>query len=115
MHVIRMLCLLRGPYQARSAGINPSHDGIGRYPVASGRPAHARDMIYPRAHTEDERGGRAVWIQVSVTSDFICPWCYIGEKRLAIVRAKPAETVRQTIIEAAGRLAPRPARLRSQT
>jgi predicted DsbA family dithiol-disulfide isomerase len=22
-------------------------------------------------------------IQVSVTSDFICPWCYIGEKRLA--------------------------------
>ena len=22
-------------------------------------------------------------IQISVTSDFICPWCYIGEKRLA--------------------------------
>jgi predicted DsbA family dithiol-disulfide isomerase len=22
-------------------------------------------------------------IQISITSDFICPWCYIGEKRLA--------------------------------
>jgi predicted DsbA family dithiol-disulfide isomerase len=22
-------------------------------------------------------------IQISVTSDFVCPWCYIGEKRLA--------------------------------
>jgi predicted DsbA family dithiol-disulfide isomerase len=22
-------------------------------------------------------------IQISVTSDFICPWCYIGAKRLA--------------------------------
>ena len=22
-------------------------------------------------------------IQLSVTSDFVCPWCYIGEKRLA--------------------------------
>ena len=22
-------------------------------------------------------------IQINVTSDFICPWCYIGEKRLA--------------------------------
>ena len=22
-------------------------------------------------------------IQISVTSDFICPWCYIGEKGLA--------------------------------
>jgi predicted DsbA family dithiol-disulfide isomerase len=22
-------------------------------------------------------------VQISVTSDFICPWCYIGEKRLA--------------------------------
>jgi predicted DsbA family dithiol-disulfide isomerase len=22
-------------------------------------------------------------IQISVTSDFICPWCYLGEKRLA--------------------------------
>ena len=23
-------------------------------------------------------------IQINVTSDFICPWCYIGEKRLAL-------------------------------
>jgi predicted DsbA family dithiol-disulfide isomerase len=23
-------------------------------------------------------------IQITVTSDFICPWCYIGEKRLAL-------------------------------
>ena len=22
-------------------------------------------------------------IQIDVISDFICPWCYIGEKRLA--------------------------------
>lgn len=22
-------------------------------------------------------------VQISVTSDFICPWCYVGEKRLA--------------------------------
>ena len=22
-------------------------------------------------------------VQISITSDFICPWCYIGEKRLA--------------------------------
>jgi predicted DsbA family dithiol-disulfide isomerase len=22
-------------------------------------------------------------IQISVTSDFVCPWCYVGEKRLA--------------------------------
>lgn len=33
----------------------------------------------------------------------------------ALVGAQPAESVRRTIIEAAGRLAPRPARLRSET
>jgi predicted DsbA family dithiol-disulfide isomerase len=26
---------------------------------------------------------RSMQIQINVTSDFICPWCYIGEKRLA--------------------------------
>src|ERR1700758_3328490 len=35
------------------------------------------------AHIECETGDRAMQIQINVTSDFICPWCYIGEKRLA--------------------------------
>ena len=31
-------------------------------------------------------------IQINVTSDFICPWCYIGEKRLArAIESLPAE------------------------
>jgi predicted DsbA family dithiol-disulfide isomerase len=40
-------------------------------------------MIGAMAHTEGEQGDRAMQIQISVTSDFVCPWCYIGEKRLA--------------------------------
>jgi predicted DsbA family dithiol-disulfide isomerase len=31
-------------------------------------------------------------VQISVTSDFVCPWCYIGEKRLArALERLPAE------------------------
>jgi predicted DsbA family dithiol-disulfide isomerase len=31
-------------------------------------------------------------IQINVTSDFICPWCYIGERRLArAIESFPAE------------------------
>lgn len=32
-------------------------------------------------------------IQITVTSDFICPWCFIGERRLAkAINALPADT-----------------------
>jgi predicted DsbA family dithiol-disulfide isomerase len=33
--------------------------------------------------TEGKQGDRAMRIAISVTSDFVCPWCYIGERRLA--------------------------------
>jgi predicted DsbA family dithiol-disulfide isomerase len=35
------------------------------------------------AHIECEKGDRVMQTQINVTSAFICPWCYIGEKRLA--------------------------------
>lgn len=32
-------------------------------------------------------------IQIAITSDFICPWCFIGERRLAkAIEALPADT-----------------------
>ncbi len=32
-------------------------------------------------------------IQITITSDFICPWCFIGERRLAkAIEALPADT-----------------------
>jgi predicted DsbA family dithiol-disulfide isomerase len=39
----------------------------------------------------DDQGDRAMQIQINVTSDFICPWCYIGEKLLArAIQSLPA-------------------------
>jgi len=36
-------------------------------------------------------------IPVSITSDFICPWCFIGERRLARAAANLAEEFNQDI------------------
>lgn len=47
-------------------------------------------------------------IPIHVTSDFICPWCHIGEKRLqkaiqglpAITGAQSPEIIRKAILDA---------------
>lgn len=36
-------------------------------------------------------------IPVTITSDFICPWCFIGERRLARAAAKLSEDLRDEI------------------
>lgn len=36
-------------------------------------------------------------IPVTITSDFICPWCFIGERRLARAAAKSSQDLREEI------------------
>ncbi|HEX5282350.1 MAG TPA: DsbA family oxidoreductase [Micropepsaceae bacterium] len=36
-------------------------------------------------------------IPVSITSDFVCPWCFIGERRLARAAARLSEELREEV------------------